>query len=85
MALSQITNCPSTLAKGYKTYSITALRHMFYSKKVSAILPYASPKSSESADALFTENRKITIGKFYSTMKYFLRLLKIKISPKLNI
>jgi len=58
MALPQITNCPSTLAKGYKTYSNTALRRVFYNKKVSAILNYDSPASNESTNALFRENRK---------------------------
>lgn len=58
MALPQITYCPSTLAEGYKTYSNTALRRVFYGKKVSAILLYDSPASNESTDALFTENRK---------------------------
>jgi len=58
MALPQITNCPSTLAKGYKTYSNTALRRVFYNKKVSTILNYDSPASNENTDALFKENRK---------------------------
>ncbi len=58
MALPQITQCPSTLADGYKTYSNTALRRVFYGKKVSAILPYDAPASNERTDALFTENRK---------------------------
>ncbi|PQJ81488.1 type II toxin-antitoxin system HipA family toxin [Polaribacter glomeratus] len=58
MTLPQITVCPSTLAKGYITYSNTALRRVFYGKKVSAILPYDAPASNENTDALFTENRK---------------------------
>ena len=58
MGLPQIKVCPSTLAKGYKTYSNTALRRVFYGKKVSPILPYDSPASNENTDALFTENRK---------------------------
>ena len=58
MALPQITNCPSTLAKGYNTYSNTALRRVFNNKKVSAILNYDSPTSNENTAILFTENRK---------------------------
>lgn len=58
MSLPQITNCPSTLAKDYKTYSNTALRRVFYGKKVSLILNYDSPASNDNADALFTDNRK---------------------------
>ncbi len=58
MALIKITNCPSTLAKGYKTYSNTALKRLFSNKKVSAFLDYDSPASNENTDALFNENRK---------------------------
>lgn len=58
MALPQITVCPSTLAVGYNAYSNTALRRVFYGKKVSTILPYDSPASNAVTDALFTENRK---------------------------
>ena len=58
MALQQIANCPSTLAKEYKTYSNTALRRVFNGKKVSHILNYDSPASNENTDALFTDNRK---------------------------
>jgi len=58
MALAQLTVCPSTLATGYKTYSNTALRRVFYGKKVSPILPYDSPATNDITDALFTENRK---------------------------
>jgi serine/threonine-protein kinase HipA len=58
MSLPQIKNCPSTLAKDYKTYSNTALRRVFYGKKVSPILNYDSPASNENTDALFTDNRK---------------------------
>ncbi|MCD8413649.1 type II toxin-antitoxin system HipA family toxin, partial [Tenacibaculum finnmarkense genomovar ulcerans] len=58
MALSEITNCPSTLAKNNNTYSTTALRRVFYGKKVSPILNYDSPSSNQSTDLLFTDNRK---------------------------
>lgn len=58
MALPKISNCPSTLAKGYETYSNTALRRVFYNKKVSTILNYDSPASNENTAILFIENRK---------------------------
>lgn len=58
MDLPQIIVCPGTLAKNHDTYSNTALKHVFYGKKVSAILNYDSPASNESTDALFIENRK---------------------------
>ena len=58
MALLKITNCPSTLVKGYETYSNTALKRLFFNKKVSVFLDYDSPTSNENTDALFNENRK---------------------------
>ncbi|MCD8406242.1 HipA domain-containing protein [Tenacibaculum dicentrarchi] len=58
MILSEITNCPSTLAKNNSSYSNTALRRVFYGKKVSPILNYDSPSSNQSTDLLFTDNRK---------------------------
>ncbi len=58
MTLPKIIVCPGTLAKDNDTYSCTALKHVFYGKKVSVILNYDSPTSNESTDALFTENRK---------------------------
>ena len=58
MDLSKISYCPGTLKEGYSDYSNTALKRVFNGKKVSAILPYDSPATSDSTDALFTENRK---------------------------
>lgn len=58
MTLPEITNCPSTLAKNNNAYSNTALRRVFYGKKVSPILNYDSPSSNQSTDLLFTDNRK---------------------------
>tara|TARA_R110002096_G_scaffold15821_13_gene54460 strand:- start:5110 stop:6096 length:987 start_codon:yes stop_codon:yes gene_type:complete len=58
MALPLIKVCPGTLAKNHSTYSNTALRRVFYGRKVSVILNYDSPASNESTDALFVENRK---------------------------
>jgi serine/threonine-protein kinase HipA len=57
MGLPKINNCPSTLAVGYTSYSNTALRRVFNTKKVSAILPYDSPASNDIIDALFTDNK----------------------------
>lgn len=57
MELPQIQYCPGTLKKGYDSYSNTALKRVFKSKKVSHILPYDSPASNDITDTLFTENR----------------------------
>ena len=58
MSLSLIEYCPGTLAENNKTYSVTALKRVFDGKKVSHLLPYDSPSTSELFDELFTENRK---------------------------
>jgi serine/threonine-protein kinase HipA len=54
----EIKYCPGTLAIGNSTYSRTCLNKVFNGKKVSHILPYESPTSSDLTDELFTENRK---------------------------
>lgn len=53
-----VENCPGTLSPGYDTYSRTCLKRMFDGRKVSHILPYAAPNSSEEADELFQDNQK---------------------------
>lgn len=58
MTLPEINYCPGTLKEGYSSYSNTALKRVFQGKKVRPVLPYDSPTSNESTDALFTENRK---------------------------
>ncbi|MFY0652966.1 MAG: HipA domain-containing protein [Cyclobacteriaceae bacterium] len=58
MSLPNIQFCPGTLKEGNQTYSYTALRRVFNGKKVSHILPYESPSTSETTDELFEDNRK---------------------------
>jgi serine/threonine-protein kinase HipA len=78
MKLPTIIVCPSTLAKGHKTYSSAALRRVFDGKKVSPILLYDSPAGNESTDALFIENRKrISISGVKE--KFSIRLAKNKL------
>jgi serine/threonine-protein kinase HipA len=58
MNLEEIKYCPGTLAEGFSTYSPACLRALFNGKKVSHVLPYASPQQSEEVAELFMENRK---------------------------
>ena len=53
-----ITNCPSTLAVGFETYSPVALRKVFDKQKVSHLLPYESIETNENDAKLFMENKK---------------------------
>ncbi len=57
MNLTEIANCPGTLAEGYNTYSPLCLKNMFNKKKVSPILPYEAPHNEE-VEEQFIENRK---------------------------
>lgn len=56
--MNELTNCPSTSAKGYKTYSPIALRKLFDGKKVSHILPYLPIHVSEEDATAFLANAK---------------------------
>ncbi len=56
--MNEITNCPSTLAKGYKTYSPIALRRLFDKQSVSHVLPYEVIEKNEDDAKLFMDNKK---------------------------
>jgi len=56
--MKEITNCPSTLATGYDTYSPVALKKIFDKQKVSHILPYEAIEKNEDEAKLFMENKK---------------------------
>jgi len=53
-----VDRCPSTLKTGFASYSPAALRKLFQNKKVSHILPFASPENDEKVREAFIENRK---------------------------
>lgn len=59
MSLPKIAYCPSSLAKGFNTYSATALKKVFYGKKVNHILPFYPPQLDEEVAEMFRQNRKI--------------------------
>ena len=50
--------CPCTLAEGFNTYSPSALRNMFFGKKVSHILDFDPPDVSEEVAEKFRQNSK---------------------------
>ncbi len=58
MTTLTIHSCPGMLSEGFQTYSRTALNRVFNGRKVSHILPYASPNSNDDSDQSFTDNRK---------------------------
>ncbi|TCL01772.1 serine/threonine-protein kinase HipA [Roseivirga ehrenbergii] len=58
MSNSIIKYCPSTLSEGYNTYSSTALKRVFYGKKVNHVLPFSPPQLDEKVAEDFRQNRK---------------------------
>ena len=55
---SDLKFCPCTLAEGFNTYSPSALRNMFFGKKVSHILDFDPPDVSEEVAEKFRQNSK---------------------------
>jgi len=81
MSLPEINRCPSTLQPGYHTYSPVAQQSLFgsRSKKVSHILPFASPGKNDEQTREYNEKRKrISISGVQE--KYSLRLQKNNLS-----
>ncbi|MEX2234642.1 MAG: HipA domain-containing protein [Cyclobacteriaceae bacterium] len=58
MNLSDLKYCPCTLAEGFNSYSPSALRNMFFGKKVSHILDFDPPDISEEVAEKFRQNSK---------------------------
>ena len=75
MSLPVIKYCPSTLAKGFNTYSPTACKRLFFGKKVNHILSFSSPQQDKKVAADFRQNRKVLSISGYQ-VKQSLRLRK---------
>lgn len=75
----KITNCPSTLAEGYDTYSPTALRRMFENKKVSHQLDFNNDKAYwvEIDERI----RKISISGVQEKLSAVMEKGKIQLTP----
>ena len=73
--------CPSTLKEGNNTYSNSALKKMFNSKKVSHILPFTSPDVEGEEQNMFIENRKrISISGVQEKLSVILIKNKLKLT-----
>ncbi len=59
MNINNLKYCPCTLAEGFKTYSPSALRNMFYGKKVTHVLDFDAPEMNEDVAELFRQNSKL--------------------------
>ena len=58
MSIPDIKYCPGTLAKGYDTYSRACLNRVFDKRRVSHVLPYDAPATSEPTDEPYFENQQ---------------------------
>ncbi len=83
MSVPEIKYCPGTLAEGFTTYSRTCLNKVFHGKKVSHILPYNAPHTSEEDEATFLENRKrISISGVQEKLSLVLDKNKLRLSEE---
>jgi len=53
---TDISCCPSTLAEGFNTYSPSALKNMFFGRKVSHLLDFDAPNADEEVAEKFRQN-----------------------------
>ncbi|NOT63820.1 MAG: HipA domain-containing protein [Acidobacteria bacterium] len=58
MSIPVIEVCPGTLTEGFSSYSPACLDSLFNGKKVSHVLPFASPQTSEDFTEQLIEHRK---------------------------
>jgi len=80
MQITNIQNCPGTLAVGYNTYSPTALRRMFDNKKVSHLLDFSNDNESRT---LIDENiGRISISGVQEKMSAVVEKRKIILTPE---
>jgi len=81
--MREITNCPSTLARGYDTYSPAALKNLFDNRKISHILPYEPIEKNEEDAKLFMDNKKrISISGVQSKYSMIVEDGKLKLTPE---
>ncbi len=68
-----VDRCPSTLKTGFTTYSPSALKKVFFGKKVNHVLPFLPPEKDEQVKELFMENRaRISISGVQKKLSIFL-------------
>lgn len=81
--IDEIKRCPGTLKEGFKTYSPSCRRKVFFNKKVSHILPYKSPDRSEEDNQKFIENRKrISISGVQEKLSLTLEKNKLRLTKQ---
>lgn len=76
-----VDRCPSTLKTVFTTYSPSALKKVFFGKKVSHVLPFLPPEKDEQVKELFLENRaRISISGVQKKLSLFLTKNKLTLT-----
>jgi serine/threonine-protein kinase HipA len=76
-----VDRCPSTLKKGFTSYSPSARKKVFFGKKVSHVLPFLPPEKDEHVSMLFMENRvRISISGVQKKLSLFLTKNKLTLT-----
>ena len=71
------------MAEGFNTYSTACLRRVFQGRKVSHVLPYASPQNNEEDAEKFIENRKrISISGVQEKLSLVLEKNKLRLTKE---
>lgn len=83
MILSEIQNCPGTLAVGFSTYSLKCKRNLFHSRRVSHILPYNHSSGNNGDEEKFFDNRKrISISGVQEKVSLLLEKNKLRLTKE---
>ena len=74
--------CPGTLSKGFNTYSPTCLKRVFYGKKVSHFLPYATPQDKKNAEEFIENRKRISISGVQEKVSFLLDKNKLRLTKE---
>lgn len=74
--------CPGTLSKGFNTYSPTCLKRVFFGKKVSHILPYATPQDEKNAEEFIENRKRISISGVQEKVSLLLDKNKLRLTKE---
>lgn len=69
----EINVCPSTLEKGYNSYSSKAIKTLFDGKNVSCILPYSRPDSEDTVKEMQNGSGRISLSGVQEKMSAVVR------------
>ena len=77
-----MTNCPGSLKEGFSSYSPAVLKKMFLGRKVSPILPYASPTNKKEKKTFNENQTHISISGFQEKYSLILDGKNLRLTHK---